>query len=63
MMLTTKTTNHTRSEPPIPIKKPPKRPQISWITSHKRGRAKARISSAIKAKAMNFNIDPIIVHF
>lgn len=59
MILITKTPAQMRSEPPIPIKKPPKRPPISWITSHKRGKAKTRINSAIKANAMNFSTLPI----
>ena len=62
-MLITKTPTQTMSEPPIPKKKPPKRPPISWITIHKSGKAKARINNAIKAKAMNFSTLPIILCF
>lgn len=62
-MLIIKTPIHTMSEPPIPMKKPPKRPPISWITSHKRGNAKARINSAMNTKAMNFSTFPIILCF
>ena len=63
MMLITKTPTQTRSEPPIPKKKPPKSSPISLITSHKSGNANAKINSIKNAIAVNFSILPMIYYF